>query len=67
MKKIIENLEKQHKKLSELIQSREDYVLERSAKWQESEKCEDYEDKTSEIQFQADSLDDIIDDLKELL
>jgi hypothetical protein len=66
MKKIIQNLENQLEKLRELISSREDYVLDRSEKWQESEKCEDYEDKTLEIEYQADELESVIEELKEL-
>lgn len=46
MKTIIKNLEKQLEKLRELIQQREDHVSDKSEKWQESEKCVEYEDKT---------------------
>lgn len=67
MKKIIENLEKQLLKLRENVQNREDYFCDRSDKWQESEKGEDYEDKTNEIDSKADELDNFIDELKELI
>ena len=38
-----------------------------SEKWQDSEKCEEWMDKTMEIDEQANELDSIIDKLKELL
>ncbi len=66
MKKIILALEKQLENLRELINQREDFVLDRSEKWQESEKCEEHEDKTSDLDMQADELDNLIDELKEL-
>jgi L-rhamnose mutarotase len=65
MKNIIRNLEKELEKLRELIQAREDKVDDMSAKWQESEKCEEWEDKTQDIEQQANELDTIIDNLKE--
>jgi hypothetical protein len=66
MKSIIKNLEKQLEKLRELIQAREDKIDDMSEKWQESEKCEEWEDKTQDIEAQADELDTLIDSLKEL-
>ena len=66
MKQIIKNLEKQLEQLRELIQKREDKVDEMSEKWQESEKCEEWEYKTMDIESQADELDSLIDNLKEL-
>jgi L-rhamnose mutarotase len=38
-----------------------------SEKWQESEKCQEWEDKTMDIQTQCDELEIIIDELKNLL
>lgn len=67
MKKIILQLEKQLEKLNELIDTRDDYILEMSEKWQESEKCEEYEDKTIEISEKADDLDQLISELKQLV
>jgi predicted nuclease with TOPRIM domain len=67
MKKIITRLESQLEALRDLIQKREDKVYDMSARWQESEKCEEWEDKTQEIEAQADVLDYAIDELKELL
>lgn len=67
MKKIISNLEKQFKLLNNLVQQREDYVLERSEKWQESEMCEEYEYKTMDIDSVGNDLDCVIDELKNLL
>jgi hypothetical protein len=66
MKKIIKNLENQLEKLRELIQAREDKVDDMSEKWQESEKCEEWMDKTQEIEEQADELDNVISNLQEL-
>jgi len=66
MKKIINNLEKQLEALRHLIQVREDKVDTMSDKWQESEKCEEWQDKTMEIEYQADQLDTVVDELKEL-
>ena len=66
MKKIIKNLEKQLEELRVLVQKREDKFSDRSEKWQESEKGEIFEDKTQEIEIQADELDALIDGLKEL-
>tara|TARA_R110001606_G_scaffold394775_1_gene565997 strand:+ start:147 stop:350 length:204 start_codon:yes stop_codon:yes gene_type:complete len=67
MKTIIKNLEKQLEKLRELIQAREDKVDDMSEKWQESEKCEEWMDKTQEFEEQADELDNVISNLQELL
>lgn len=66
MKKIIGNLEKELQNLRELIQVREDKVDDMSEKWQESEKCEEWMDKTQDIEEQADELDSVIDALSEL-
>jgi len=66
MKIIICQLVKQHNQLLELIQNREDKVRDMSWRWQESQKCEDWWDKTEDIQEQANELDTIIDKLKDL-
>ena len=52
--------------MKELIQSREDKVDDMSEKWQESEKCEEWQDKTMEIEEQSNELECLIDNLKEL-
>lgn len=67
MKKIIKNLEKELERLRGVVQAREDKVDTMSERWQESEKCEEWEDKTMDIDAQADELENIIDSLKELL
>ena len=67
MKTIIKNLEKQLENLRKLVQAREDKVYGMSEKWQESEKCEDFTDNTQEIDAQADELENLIDNLKELV
>ena len=66
MKPIIINLEKQLEKLRELIQKREDKIHCMSEKWQESEKCEEWQDKTMDIEEQANELETVLDSLKEL-
>jgi uncharacterized protein Yka (UPF0111/DUF47 family) len=67
MKTIIKNLKKQLEKLRELIQAREDKVDDMSERWQESEKCEEWMDKTQELEEQADELDNVISNLQKLL
>lgn len=67
MKTIIKNLQKQLEKLRELIQAREDKVDGMSERWQESEKCEEYMDKTSDIEDKANDLYNVIDDLTQIL
>lgn len=67
MKTIIKNLNKQLEALKNLIQSREDKIDGMSEEWQESEKCEEWEDKTAEIQEQADALEEVISELEEAL
>lgn len=64
MKQIIKSLEKQLEKLREHVQKREDYVDTRSEEWQESNKCEEYTDKTQDIEAQADELDTLLMNLK---
>lgn len=66
LEKIIKQLEKQEEALRTLVQKREDYVDDRTEAWQESEKCEEYMDRTQELEAQADDLDVLIDELKEL-
>ena len=64
--KIIENLEIQLEELKELIQTREGKIDNMSEKWQESEKCEEWEDKTQEIEEQAEQLENVICELQEI-
>ena len=66
MKKVIKNLEKNLKDLREVIQLREDKVDSMCEKWQESEKCEEWEDKTLDIDCLADELECVIFSLNEL-
>jgi len=66
MKSIITALKTQHDCLLKLVQRREDTFSERTERWQESEKGEDYQDKTQDIENQADELDLLIDNLEEL-
>jgi len=66
MKTIIKNLELELSKLTDLIQDRGERVYNMSAKWQESQKCEEWEDKTEEIEEQGVQLQELISNLKEL-
>lgn len=66
MKTIIKTLEKTLEKLKIKIEVREDYFLEKTEKWQESEKGTEYEDKTLLTEEQADNLQSVIDELEEL-
>ena len=42
--------------IQEIIADRENYVYERSEKWQESEKCEEYEEVTEAIDSAKDEV-----------
>ena len=66
MKKIVKSLEKQLEQLQELVQHRYDKFADRSENWQESEKGQEWDDKTMDIESQADELDSVIASLKEL-
>lgn len=66
MKKIIKALEKQQEALEEIVEKRNDKVSDASEKWQESEACEEYEDKTMDIEDQINELSCVIDGLKEI-
>lgn len=67
MKQIIKELENQLKKLRDIIEQRADKVYDMSEKWQASDACDEFMDKTMDIESQADELDSIIDQLKELI
>lgn len=67
MKTIVKNLQKQLERLRELIQAREDKVDSMSEKWQNSEKCEEWMDKTQEFEEQADELESVITNIQQLL
>lgn len=66
MKKIIENLENQFEKLQLIVEKRNDKVLNASEKWQESEKCDEWEYKTEDIENLSNELLCIIEQLKEI-
>ena len=66
MDKIIKNLEAQLEALRILVKNREDVFNDRSERWQESEKGEFFNDQTMDIESEADDLDSLIDNLKEL-
>ena len=64
MNQIIKNLEKQLELMNDFVQLREDKIDTMSEKWQESEKCEEFQDLTQEYEEQANELYIIIDNLK---
>jgi hypothetical protein len=66
MKKIIKNLEIQEQLLRDLLQAREDKVNDASERWQGSEACEFWEEKTEDIETQVESLFEVIEELKTL-
>jgi len=66
MEKIIKKIEIEIENLRIKIQKRHDKVYDMSDKWQESEKCEEWIDKTEEIEECLDQLVLVIDDLNEL-
>jgi len=66
MKAIIKNLEKQHKLLVALVQKRNDKAEGMSEAWQDSDKFEEWEDKTIDIDEKAIDLHGVIIELKEL-
>lgn len=65
LKTIIKNLEKELDRLDELVTEREETFWDRSEKWQESEKGEEFEDKTNELDLLKGELDELIESLKE--
>jgi hypothetical protein len=67
MKKIIKTIEIEIEKLRDIIQTREDKVDDMSERWQESEKCDDWLDKTMDIEEQVNELELVIDNLKDLI
>jgi len=58
MKNVLNNMDKLHTSLEELISKREEYFDLRTEKWQKSEKGEEFQEKTGRLQ---EMLDDIID------
>jgi len=66
MKKIIKKIEIEIENLRTHIQKRHDKIDSMSAKWQESEKGENYYDKTMEIEEFLNDLIIVIDDLKQI-
>lgn len=60
-------LDKAENLLREVTQHREDYVLDRSWQWQESEKCEEYEMLTEQVEFLADEVYELDEKILEIL
>jgi predicted nuclease with TOPRIM domain len=59
LKSIYKNLETNSAKLEEAIEKREDVFYDRSEKWQESEKGQEYEQKTEVLQGILDEVDSL--------
>jgi len=66
-KKVIDFKEKINSKLQSIIDERIDYVESRSEKWQESEKCEHYEESTDELDSIKCEIESLFDDIEEKL
>jgi len=64
---IIKSLQTQEAKIWKIIDHRNNYVADRSEAWQESDKCDEYEDITAEIESAVNELEYAIDALEELL
>jgi chromosome segregation ATPase len=64
LEKTIAALQSKHDALEEKIENRENYFLDRSEKWQESEKGQEHETKTEEMQAELDSVQDVISELE---
>ena len=65
--RVKDTLDKAERLLRELVQHREDYVLDRSWQWQESEKCEEYEMFTEQIDRLANDVYELDDQVSEIL
>lgn len=67
MKRELNMLENFREKISEKISNREDIYLSRTYEWQESEKGEDYQDKTFQLEELLDNIDESINNLETYL
>lgn len=65
--KILNQLEKINEQIDVRIDDREVLFEQRTERWQESEKGEEYEEKTNELMEVFDNLDMAIDSLKSFL
>lgn len=65
MKKIIAKLNELNDLLTEEVSKREETFENRSEKWQESEKGEEYQEITDELELFRSSVEDMIDRLEE--
>lgn len=66
IKKIIKGLQENLDKLQEILENREEYIDERSEKWLESEKGENYQLQTDDLGEAISGLEEIIEELKAL-
>lgn len=62
----IDRLEEELQKIRERVADREDIFESRSEKWQESEKGEAYQYATEELDSAADTLENLISEIKEI-
>jgi len=67
MLRVKDLLDKAENLLREVTQRREDYVLDRSWQWQESEKCEEYQMLTEQIETLANDIDALDEQVLEIL
>ena len=64
-KKIVKLIDNLTAEMDQVIEKRTEYFEEKSEKWQESEKGENYSYMTDQIQEYRDSLDDTYNELNE--
>lgn len=67
LEKLLETIEKELKKVESKIEKREDTFIDRSEKWQESEKGELYEDITNELIDIQSNIEELRDKIKNIL
>ena len=66
LKQIIKTLEKAQQDLYDLVEARELQFDERSERWQESEKGEEFEEKTNDIDLVRTDIEGAIQELEDL-
>lgn len=67
MRKVYDRLEKMIETVQDKIDDREAYCEERTEKWQESEKADEYEERTEKLREVKEGLDRALLDLEEYL
>lgn len=66
LNQVISHLEKCEKMLDEIVEQRNDYINERSDKWIESDRGEQYEYTTNDIEGFSNDILSLIDELKQI-